>query len=827
MTASDQSQSINGEPLAAQWTFAATEPGAVTDPADLSGSFDWIEAPVPGTVARALAAAGKWSLDAPQPLHGRDYWYRCTFSGTGPVRLLFEGLATTAEVWLNGRRILESTDMFTPAHVDVELRGSNVMQICFRSLEAALSKVPTRPRPRWRPRLIGSQGLRWIRSTLIGHMPGWCPPVAAIGPWRAIKIIPHDRQSVIEHEVIAAIDGSDGQLDIRIRLAQPCQTAPIVRCETQECALTQAEDGVWTGTLILNNAERWWPHTHGIPRLYSVVISCDGYEVTLTRTGFRSIKIDNGSDGRDFRVLVNDVPVFCRGTVWTNSDVVGLSGDRATYAPALNALRAANLNMIRVPGTMVYETTAFHNLCDELGILVWQDFMFANFDYPDADEAWRSKVTREADAFLARVRSSPSLAVLCGGSEVHQQATMLGYPMAATASRLFDYILPQAVTRWRPDVPYIANSPYGGALPFSASSGITHYFGVGAYLRPLNDARRADVKFASECLAIANIPDPCTLERELAVAPFHHPKWKERVPRDQGASWDFEDVRDHYLEKVYSVCARQLRIEDQERYLAASRAVVADIFEATIGEWRRAGSRTSGGLVLAHQDLSPGAGWGILDSAGEPKSPWYALRRQCAPVALLLTDEGLDGLACHIVNDSSSDLNVKLSLRCLRDGHVAVIDASIDVAVASRSREAVLSSSVIGQFFDINSAYRFGPASHDVTIATLHDAVNGNLISQAFHLPSLALGDRRELGLKASTERVGNDWFLVVKAQAFARRVAIDDRKFRPEDNYFNLDPLAPRRIRLAPRKGTDEKESPSGEIMALNGKSILYYGGG
>ncbi len=122
--------------------------------------------------------------------------------------------------------------------------------------------------------------------------------------------------------------------------------------------------------------------------------------------------------------------------------------------------------MIRVGGTMTYESDDFFALCDELGILVWHDFMFANMDYPIADPSFRQSVELEADQFLARVQSHPSLAVLCGASEVAQQAAMLGLPAALWSSPLYDDILPGIAKARCPDVPFVAQSPEGGDLPF-------------------------------------------------------------------------------------------------------------------------------------------------------------------------------------------------------------------------------------------------------------------------------------------------------------------------------------------------------------------------
>ncbi|MBS0244387.1 MAG: glycoside hydrolase family 2 protein, partial [Proteobacteria bacterium] len=492
-------------------------------------------------------------------------------------------------------------------------------------------------------------------------------------------------------------------------------------------------------------------------------------------------------------------------------------GTRQAYEPWLKRAAEAGLNIVRVPGTMVYEAHAFHELCDELGILVWQDFMFANMDYPAGDEAFRREVVAEADGFMRREQISPSLTVLCGGSEVAQQAAMLGFALSARPLPISEDLLAGRAALLLPGIPYVANSPTGGALPFSVGAGVAHYFGVGAYLRPLDDARRACVPFASECLAFANIPEPIT----LGAMSKGHAGWDAPSPRDQGASWDFADVRDHYLETLYGIDARRLRSEDPAFYTEASRAAVADVFETTFSEWR-SGTVTAGALTLALQDLAPGAGWGIIDATGEPKSPWYALKRVAAPTALLVTDEGLDGLMFHVLNDGTTERSLRLELRCLLAGSTPVLEAEADIHVAARGRASRSSAEITGRFFDINGVYRFGPPSHDVSIARLYDRETRELVGEAVHLMSLRLKERQALGLAAQLERDGSgNWLLHVTTARFARRVHIDDRGFAPSDNYFHMDAARPARVRLLRRPNARADATPSGVVSALNASDL------
>lgn len=775
----------------------------------------WIPATVPGTVAQALRAAGQWSLDAPAPLHGTDYWYRTTFEATGPQTLRFHGLATLAEVWLNGKSVLTSDSMFHSHEVAVVCEGRNELRICFRALEPALKGK--KGRARWRPRMIEPGALRFVRTTLLGHMGGWCPPVHAVGPWRAIERVEEAGPLKVTHaDVRSNLEGTAGvlALELQVGWSGAGRPAAFVEVGNSRAALEWISPTTLRGDVRVENVEPWWPHTHGEPALLPLRAVVGDVEVGLGQVGFRSLEVDDGPDGRGFALKVNGVRVFCRGACWSSADVVSLAGSREAYEPWLRQLRDAGMNMVRVGGTMTYESDAFFALCDELGLLVWQDFMFANFDYPVADPAFAQSVTREAHQLLDRVQTSPALAVLCGGSEVEQQAAMLGLPKAAWTSPLFDDLLPGQVMRTRPDVPYVTNSPSGGELPFDASAHVTHYYGVGAYLRPLEDARRADVRFASECLAFANVPEAATVAKVLqpGEAPVHHPKWKARVPRDVGASWDFEDVREHYLQRLYGVSPQQLRTEDPDRYLRLSRAVTGEVMEEVFAEWRRARSGCGGALVWLFQDLWPGAGWGVVDSLGAPKPAWHALRRASRPVQVLLTDEGVNGLAVHVLNETAAALKVKLVLRCLRLGETALVQGERELVVPARGAIELPAAALLDAFFDTTYAYRFGPPAHDVSVASI---AWDDRTADAFHFPLGRGATRADLGLTAAAERRDGGWVLKLRTKRLAQSVHVDDEHYRAEDEWFHLPPGSGREVKLLPRAGA--AGAPDGEVHAVN----------
>jgi beta-mannosidase len=379
-------------------------------------------------------------------------------------------------------------------------------------------------------------------------------------------------------------------------------------------------------------------------------------------------------------------------------------------------------------------------------------------------------------------------------------------------------MLREAAAARRPDLVVVPNSPSGGDLPFSTDAGVTHYYGVGAYGRPLEDARRAEVRFASECLAFANVPEPASLI-EAGLTDPREPAWAAGVPRDRGADWDFEGVRDHYVGRLYGVDPEVLRRDDPERYLTLGRAAVAEVMEATFAEWRRAASVTAGGLVWLYRDLAPGAGWGVVDVAGRPKSAWFALKRAFRPVQATLSDEGLNGLHAHLRNETAEEREVALSLTFTNEAGRVAAKAERTVSLGPRGAVTLTSTALLGRFFDATTAYRFGPAAHALAHLRLTDR-DGAFLAEAFHFPAGRDATPRELGLSAALgeERGGLNLRVSAERHALGVHVALDGEG-RPSDNWFHLAPGAERHLALVGTKGR-----PSGTVRAVNGSETVRF---
>ncbi|MEC9461952.1 MAG: glycoside hydrolase family 2 protein, partial [Pseudomonadota bacterium] len=321
--------------------------------------------------------------------------------------------------------------------------------------------------------------------------------------------------------------------------------------------------------------------------------------------------------------------------------------------------------------------------------------------------------------------------------------------------------------------------------------------------------------FAAECLAFAHVPQQRTLDAHLPVAPVHDSRWKARVPRDRGAPWDFEDVRDQYLAELYHLDPARLRREDPAAYLDYARATTAEVVTETFAEWRRHGSSCRGALTWTLQDLEAGPGWGVIDATGETKPVWYALKRAFRPLQVLLTDEGTNGLDIHLINERPTSESATLEIACLREGAQPVVSASKALSLDLRSTHRLPATDLFGAFFDTTYAYRFGPPSHDVTVARLLDS-EGAVLSEAFHFPQGRLQARHSAGIEHAFHRIDGVWWLDLSTDRFAQSVHLDLENFRPEDDWFHLAPGRTKRIRLHPRDGADHDQKPRGALRHL-----------
>jgi beta-mannosidase len=750
------------------WEGARTAPGERPGAAELD-DLAWAPAQVPGTTAElapGIADPDAW-----------DWWFRAPFDAQGSALLRLDGLATVADVYVNGELVLHSTSMFLAHAVELSgLSGRNELAICCRALSGLLAE-PRRPRARWRTRLVADGNLRWWRTSLIGRTPGFSPVAPIAGPWRPVTIEPLNGPRIDGLRARTRLDGDDGIVEVAGVAVGAGEVELTIAGDSWRAPA--AADGSFAAELRVSRPARWWPHTHGEPALHELSLRAAGHELAARRVGFRELAAGPAA-GHDVMeagldLHVNGVRVFARGALWTHLPDDDVRG-------TLLLARDAGMNMLRVPGTGVYEPDAFHDACDELGLLVWQDFMFANLDYPVGDPEFRALVEQEAAQVCDRLASHPSIAVLCGNSEVEQQVTMLGLDPELGRGELFGELLPAAARAAGADAVYVPSAPSGSGLPIRPDRGVAGYFGVGGYRRPIEDVRRAGVRFAAECLALANVPADDPADRTAGV------------PRDVGADWDFADVRDHYLALLHGVDPAALHAEDPGRYYELSRVTGGEVMAEVFGEWRRAGSPCGGGLILWLRDVVPGSGWGVIDASGRPKPAWDHLRRALAPLALWSTDEGLGGIELHLANDGPAPVRGALRVALYRDGEVLVGEATQSLELAAHATADRNVEELLGRFVDAAWAYRFGPPQQDAVVAGFDTGAGAPLITVRFPAGPPAPSSASELGLEAE---LTGDAVVELRSRRLVHAVRVHAAGFAADDGGFTLEPGAVRRVRL------------------------------
>jgi len=317
--------------LDGDWQLVGLEPDAALTPADLprvlaESGRSYLTVRGATTVGAALLRAGAISLDTAPDLDASDWWMRHRFTsatsndteGAPASWLVFEGLATIVDVWLNGLHLGRSDDMFVAWEAEVSglLRAENELVLCARALRPLLR--PQRPRARWKSRLVDSQEWRWLRTTQMGRMAGAGPRVAPVGPWRPVMLEHRHGTSVRAFWIAPARVDDESQLDVDLLVEHavtPTRAFLVCGQEREPMHVTRAGSS-WRMMASLRSASlaAWWPHTHGEPAQHHCAVVIEHAEgqtvIAADPVGFRdlSVRTDDGA----FAVTVNGIEPFLR-----------------------------------------------------------------------------------------------------------------------------------------------------------------------------------------------------------------------------------------------------------------------------------------------------------------------------------------------------------------------------------------------------------------------------------------------------------------------------------------------------------------------------------
>ncbi|MBZ0281384.1 MAG: glycoside hydrolase family 2 protein [Anaerolineae bacterium] len=655
-------------------------------------SGEWIPASVPGTVQQDLLAAGR----IPDPFVGlnendvqwvgdADWLYRCTFQVSESdlqatnLDLCFDGLDTFATVWLNEERILESDNMFVPARVEVKDKlkaGANTLYLQF---ESAMRRGREREAQHGKLHLWNGDSSRlYVRKAQYHYGWDWGPVVMTAGAWKEIRLEVYNARIEDVH-ILAEVSADLGEavLPIQVSLAGAVdgQTVHITLFNPAGQPIaegeTQVKDNAASYQIEINRPELWYPRGYGQQLRYRVVVGLmdgdqmlDSHEVKI---GLRRLKLAQDTlpseAGTSFCFEINNVPIFCGGANWIPADNLLNRISDAQYRAWLEMAAEGNMVMLRIWGGGIYEADIFYDICDELGLLVWQDFMFACGQYPALD--WfQASVHAEAEAALRRLRHHASIVIWCGNNEDYALAQSIGaYDRDFTgdftttrfpARAIYEQLLPEVCAALDPMRPYWPGSPYGGKDAQDQTVGDRHTWEI--WHGPMADYRdypRFGSRFISE-FGMQAMPDISTVEK---FTEYEDRYAESKVIEHHNKATDGPKRIAWYL-------AGNLRATtDFEEYIYNTQFIQSEAIASAIDGWRRrwgtAGDRrTAGALVWQLNDCWPVTSWALADYYLRPKPAYYRMRRAMAPVSL-----GIDATEYWAVNGSLATIESVLDIQ--------------------------------------------------------------------------------------------------------------------------------------------------------------------
>lgn len=646
------------------------------------GQGEAIPASVPGCVHTDLLAAKM----IPDPYYRdnelavlwvgeTDWTYRRSFEvpaellARDRVVLRCQGLDTIAHVRLNGQELGYVDNMFREWTFDVKdiLReGANEIEVAFTApMKYVREKnASSRYLPAWG---VGHHKLDsggWIRKEPCNFGWDWGPELATSGIWKDIEIVAWD-SARLEDVQILQDHSAAGSVTLTVNVATEVVGAPelkVVLTLSLDGAIVAAktirlEAGKGTGTLTVVDPQLWWPNGMGAQPLYDLEIELEAgngavLDTSSKRLGLRTLELVRKPDefGESFYFAANGVPFFAKGANWIPDDVFAASMTRERYRRSLQDAVDANMNMLRVWGGGLYEMDEFYDLCDEMGLCIWQDFIFACATYPTFDADWMANVRVEAEQNVRRIRHHASLALWCGNNEMEQGLVgeeWTEYTMSwADYKLLWDEMLPEIVGRLDPQTAYWPSSPHtpcGDRRDFNnPDCGDAHLWSVWHGKMPFEWYRTCQHRFNSE-FGFQSFPEPRTTHSYTR-------------PGDRNIT---SAVMEHHQRSaignttIMSYMCDWFRLPSSfDMTLWLSQILQGMAIKYAVEHWRRAMPRGMGTLYWQLNDCWPVASWSSVDSLGRWKALHYMARAFNAPLLVSGVEDPNKGtVEIHITSD--------------------------------------------------------------------------------------------------------------------------------------------------------------------------------
>lgn len=566
------------------------------------------------------------------------------------VELVFEGLDTYADISLNGYELISTDNQFREWKVDVKRylkEKDNLLEVHFTGYDSVMTDLYEQVLP------VLPEKYAVSRKAPYQHGWDWAPKYKNVGIWKPVKLMGWNEVRLEDAYAVTGIaDSVHAMLTLHLDVENATDGEYEVIVSTGSTILANRSLSLSKGRhhkvfpVFIQDPQLWWPNEMGEQPLYDfeVVLKKDDRVLDTKRfkTGIRTFEMVDEPDsiGRAFYFKVNGVPMYAKGANYVPEEMIETWINADNTLKLLKMAKDAHFNMLRVWGGGIYPSDDFFNICDSLGILVWQDFMYAGSMYP-FDETFLENARIEAEEQVRRLASHPSLALWCGGNEISEGYYNWGWQKSLNWSeeddqaikagydQLFETILPEAVTLYDGTRPYWPSSPSKGwGRPESLTEGDVHYWGVWWGELPYEVYREKVGRFNSE-YGYQSYPDYQTL---LKIAQGEElGKDAEVIAAHQKHARGTRQI-DDFIKRYYP----NVQPKDFEEYVHLSQLSQAYGMEIAIEAHRTAKPYNMGTLYWQLNDAWPVTSWSSIDYYGNPKVFHERLKTLYAPVLLSL-----------------------------------------------------------------------------------------------------------------------------------------------------------------------------------------------
>lgn len=801
---------------------------------------NWYKADVPGVVHTDLMANGiiedpfyRLNERAVQWIDKEDWIYETEFTGHDKIvtrenqQIVFKGLDTYADVYLNDSLILKANNMFLEWKTNVKgilKAGKNKLKVYFHS--------PVKiDMPKWEalPYQLKADNDQSENGGLLNRKIGifarkagyhygwdWGPRLVTSGIWRPVYLEAWDNIKIENvHIIQKEVSSERANLTSAVEIisSRNIKNAIITikadeRLIATKCADLKKGLNEFRLDYTIKEPQLWWSNGLGNPYLYkfTTAVSLENHisDSISCNIGIRSLKViaDKDKYGRSLYFELNGKPVFMKGANYIPGDNFLPRITPEKYEKAILDAKNANMNMLRVWGGGIYEDDLFYDFCDKHGILVWQDFMFACALYP-GDKAFTESVKQEAIYNVKRLRNHPCLALWCGNNENIDAWFGWGWKKEyetmdnGYADKLWDdlynlyfRLLPQVVEEYGGGTGYRGSSPI--AYPDKKSDGIhgdSHFWGVWHGNMPISQYNKERSRFFSE-YGFQAFPEFESVKMYAPLKEDHRIDSEVMMSHQRGGIAANNKIKEYML-KSYN------KPIDFESFLYVGMLLQGDAIKTAMEAHRRDMPYCMGSLFWQHNDCWPVASWSSRDYYGRWKAQHYFARK--AYDMILVSPVVMDGqLTVHLVSDYLKPVRGKFTLK------VMDMEGNIIYSKAEATKTPVNSSKLI---FKSDIKKISGNASfNDIIIYTEFQTSNKTYTNIAYTAEQEFM-NYRPANIKWKIKKINDGYELLLTSEVFARGVFLSlpgiDSFF--EDNYFDLLPHSPKVIKLRSSKTLNE----------------------